>query len=503
MMSKYILVVPEEAYKVIEDYITSINIITKIIYLKNFNINKYLVSNDFYIFCQIWIDLKTFPKNVFSSPRFIYINFEMLTEQNRMDNVVQLIKNNIKVIDYSTANINFLIDYLYSYKINFNINNIIYIPYQFNLLENELLKNINNEYEYDIGIINALPKQDSSVNSELTYRRTELWNNIQDLNYTSINILGWGKERDILIKKCKIIINIHHFEVFNIFEHIRCDRLIFANKIIVSDNSLYMDKLDIYDNIYWENFDDILITSIKILDNFDYYNNIILNKSSINIIENRKILLNNSLKKINIKPYDCRGNIINEFINIEHKYLEIGIENGITFNMVKCNNKTGIDPDPIYKSNLIIEKTSDDFFKTNKNSYDIIFIDGMHQIEYVLRDFNNSMNCLTTNGIIFLDDIFPISEREQLKIPINHVYENNILKYREAWTGDVWKFVYYLILNYKNNIEYQLFIHDNYRGVIMLKCNKKIQINEENIYIINNYNYNIDFINYIKLLCVI
>ena len=69
-------------------------------------------------------------------------------------------------------------------------------------------------------------------------------------------------------------------------------------------------------------------------------------------------------------------------------------------------------------------------FVDNRDKFDIIFIDGMHQADFVLRDFNNSIDCLI-NGFIFLDDVLPLNEREQHKISIKHVYENGILKYRE------------------------------------------------------------------------
>ena len=47
---------------------------------------------------------------------------------------------------------------------------------------------------------------------------------------------------------------------------------------------------------------------------------------------------------------------------------------------------------PEYISSEIIIKTSDDFFKSNKKTFDTIFIYGMHQVEYILRDFNKAVN---------------------------------------------------------------------------------------------------------------
>ena len=134
------------------------------------------------------------------------------------------------------------------------------------------------------------------------------------------------------------------------------------------------------------------------------------------------------------KQYTQRHDIINAFVEGKKDYLEIGIEYGHTFKNVQIDNKVGIDPDPKFIDDSIIIKTSDAFFEVNKThtkkTFDIIFIDGMHQTEFVLKDFNNSIQFLNKNGIIFLDDVLPMNEKEQKKIPDKHVYENNILKYR-------------------------------------------------------------------------
>ena len=195
-----------------------------------------------------------------------------------------------------------------------------------------------------------------------------------------------------------------------------------------------------------------------------------------------------------------RHSIINSFIIKENKkyYLEIGVENGYTFSNVNINDKIGVDPDPKIESSNIIKKTSDEFFKDNDKKFDIIFIDGMHQVEYILKDFNNSVKFLNKNGIIFLDDILPINKNEQEKIPINPIYENGILKYSSPWTGDVWKFVYYLLLNFKDKIDYRVFTHQNYRGVVKICLIEKFTVLETTLPIINSLDYDTDFEKYIK-----
>jgi hypothetical protein len=104
--------------------------------------------------------------------------------------------------------------------------------------------------------------------------------------------------------------------------------------------------------------------------------------------------------------FSNRSQVINSLTKTDAKYLEIGVEYGQTFLQThfKDENKIGVDPDPkfdiIGKKFKFIKATSDDFFKDRKvdslednkvetpKTFHVIFIDGMHQSEYFLRDFN-------------------------------------------------------------------------------------------------------------------
>ena len=311
--TKYVLVTIEDSNirvpKVLEDYIFSMNIFDDVILLKDFSIEYFRQNNYIYVLTQMWLELddtsKHFIDEVLSSNRVIFLNVEMLSEEIRINHVLDMIKYNIQIADYSMANILFLKEYA-KYK-NIPIKKeIIYLPYQYNLQDQVQLQNMDDIYEYDIGIINAIPEQSDTVDKSNTYRRTKMWNDIQKTKWKSINILGWGKERDELIKRCKVIINIHHFECFNIFEHIRCDRMIWAKKIIVSDKSNYMDKLDVTPYVYCEEFDNILPKVEKILESFNsYYKNMMKSVPMDNMIGNRRTILKNELKKI-----ECNSHLL-------------------------------------------------------------------------------------------------------------------------------------------------------------------------------------------------
>jgi len=303
---KYVLVTREDndtrVPKVLEDYIHSLNLFDDVINIQEFSINKFKSTDYIYVITQMWLNLNENDQRIvnetLSSNRVIFLNVEMLSEETRLVHVLDLIKNGIQIADYSLANILFLKEYAKEHNIPIT-KEVLYLPYQYNLRDQVQLQNIDDKYDYDIGIINALPKQDDSVDKSNTYRRTKLWNDLQNTKWKCINIMGWGKERDELIKRCKVIINVHHFESFNIFEHIRCDRMIWAKKIIVSDNSLGMDKLDITKYIFCEEFDNIIPRTEKVLENFtEYFRDSMKAVPMDNVITERRSILKHELTKV-------------------------------------------------------------------------------------------------------------------------------------------------------------------------------------------------------------
>lgn len=120
-------------------------------------------------------------------------------------------------------------------------------------------------------------------------------------------------------------------------------------------------------------------------------------------------------------------------------YLEIGTQSGKNFNLIECENKTGVDPDPEAKASF--HMSSDDFFGGNHNyffprvcKFDCIFIDGLHTAEQARKDFINSMEHLNEDGVIVIHDTNPY--REEITI---------VPRITKEWTGDVYKFVYSLL----------------------------------------------------------
>jgi len=171
-------------------------------------------------------------------------------------------------------------------------------------------------------------------------------------------------------------------------------------------------------------------------------------------IENFKGKLNYNFTE-NFYRWDLIEYLIKK--NNYKNYLEIGCDKNQLFSKVNINNKIGVDP----VSGGNVRKTSDDFFKENKSSFDIVFIDGLHTYEQVKKDILNCVNCLLDEGIILVHDCMPDSLGKQA-----------VPRYKMQWNGDVWKAI--VDLRQQENLEIYTCEIDQGIGVISKKKNTSI-----------------------------
>lgn len=176
-------------------------------------------------------------------------------------------------------------------------------------------------------------------------------------------------------------------------------------------------------------------------------------------------------------------------------YLEIGVEKGISFHPIKCEQKIAVDPkfripfyqkwiwnskNPTNKKNQYIEKTSDDFFAQDaskffdSNSLDISFVDGLHTFEAALLDVFNSLKYLSEDGIVVMHDCMPISKA--CETPARS-YEDAIKidppGWEGYWTGDVWKVIHYIREIHSEDLEAFVFDNDFGLGIVIPKNAKR------------------------------
>ena len=152
-----------------------------------------------------------------------------------------------------------------------------------------------------------------------------------------------------------------------------------------------------------------------------------------------------------------RTNLIQKLINKQNykNYLEIGCDNDENFAKISIENKTGVDP----LKGGTLRMTSDEFFKINKDNFDIIFLDGLHTYEQTIKDINNSLKFLKENGVIFVHDCLP-----------KKIWNQVVPRLYGHWNGDVWKAIVHS-RTYENVDTYTLKA-DHGLGIILNRKNK-------------------------------
>jgi predicted O-methyltransferase YrrM len=75
--------------------------------------------------------------------------------------------------------------------------------------------------------------------------------------------------------------------------------------------------------------------------------------------------------------------------------------NHITFSKVEENFDFNVKS---YKNINKIKKSSDEFFKNNSETFDVVYVDGHHLGSQVFKDCNNAWQILNDNGYLICDD---------------------------------------------------------------------------------------------------
>lgn len=123
-----------------------------------------------------------------------------------------------------------------------------------------------------------------------------------------------------------------------------------------------------------------------------------------------------------------RWEIINAIIKDRgyKSFLEIGTKHGETFTQVNTEAKVSVDPDP--KTTPTYRMTSDEYFREHSETFDLVFVDGLHECGQAYRDVMNALKVLNRGGVIVMHDCHP--ESREMQEPYRGQY---------FWTGDVWK----------------------------------------------------------------
>ena len=117
------------------------------------------------------------------------------------------------------------------------------------------------------------------------------------------------------------------------------------------------------------------------------------------------------------------------------RYLEIGVWRGDCLSKVRCEEKLGVDPNPIYQQGVLAISSDEFFAQYDGAPFDLVLVDGLHECRQTYRDLENSLAIVGDDGFVVCHDCMPTHEIEQ-RVPCE----------QEIWLGDVWKAIHALRL---------------------------------------------------------
>ncbi|HUD65101.1 MAG TPA: discoidin domain-containing protein [Candidatus Sulfotelmatobacter sp.] len=150
-------------------------------------------------------------------------------------------------------------------------------------------------------------------------------------------------------------------------------------------------------------------------------------------------------------------------------YLEIGTRHGESLKQARC---AAIAVDPRFELNCrvpiesmpalcLFQTPSDRFFELYdprsilKGPIDLAFLDGMHLMEYLLRDFIHTERACQKQSVIVLHDCVPFDYHMTRRVE-NDPKRRNLSAYPSWWTGDVWK-VLPVLRRYRPDLNVEVF----------------------------------------------
>lgn len=155
-----------------------------------------------------------------------------------------------------------------------------------------------------------------------------------------------------------------------------------------------------------------------------------------------------------------RHNVLRRLTNLyeEARYLEIGVCEGATFNLVPAARKVAVDPEFRFDHERAARSggpgveyhqvTSDEYFASRVDpgeQFDVIYLDGLHVFEQTLRDLMNALAHLQPRGVVVVDDTRPPTYLASLPDRDNFFAVRRWMGIDDQrWMGDVVKVVWFV-----------------------------------------------------------
>jgi len=147
--------------------------------------------------------------------------------------------------------------------------------------------------------------------------------------------------------------------------------------------------------------------------------------------------------------------------NNYQSYLEIGCRDNACFSRIEAQHKVGVDPQQGGTHTM----TSDVFFEKHADMmFDLVFVDGLHEMTQVLRDVNHALKQLNEGGVIVLHDCRPLTAKGATYPPLpTETFQN----------GNVFLALWHLRL--REDLDVRVLNVDWGLGIVQKKANTSLE----------------------------
>lgn len=143
-------------------------------------------------------------------------------------------------------------------------------------------------------------------------------------------------------------------------------------------------------------------------------------------------------------------------------YLELGLYVGDTFLEIEkiVDKAIGVDIKAMFtpKHGMLFIGTTSEFFESNSNTFDLIFIDADHSFESAKIDLVNSLDVLNPYGVIVMHDTDPTKE-ELLD---------------QSYCGDSYRVVDWIVQSREDLNVVTLPLGDPGLSIVQRKCDRRV-----------------------------
>lgn len=105
-----------------------------------------------------------------------------------------------------------------------------------------------------------------------TERRGSVQRGMKGVGLKVADVRGWREERESQIDRAKVLVNVHYESDCGVFEHLRCDQVIYRKgAVIVSEDSVGQDLLDIKDRVLFVPYSGVVDKVKEVAGDIDSY----------------------------------------------------------------------------------------------------------------------------------------------------------------------------------------------------------------------------------------